>query len=441
MKKIKHTGWGRTHSSFSKCYEINEINQSLLDENDNGLAIGLGRSYGDSSVNSSGVYLKLSNTRKIEIDPAQMIATCSADVTIGDLERAAIEKNLFPPTVPGTEFVTIGGAIASNIHGKSHHISGSFGKSVLEISLLKSNTEVVKIYPNGETSKFFWATVGGMGLTGVIVEVKIKLGRIETAYVTVEEKRAENLRDLINIINDFDARYQYTVAWIDLSGDYSGKGIVSGANHAKLESLPKRKQKKPNKLKNRKKIALPDVFPSWFINKNTVTLFNFLWYKKPLVQGIKPIQPYLHPLDSVLNWNRIYGKSGFIQFQFQVSNYELQFIMKILELMKQHKVVSFLGVLKKFGSADKSLLGFPSPGWTLAIDVPATKKDFIRELRKQLSNLIKIKGRVYLTKDSILTASQFQEMYPDYKQWTLIKKEMDPKGFWQSDQGKRLGLC
>jgi decaprenylphospho-beta-D-ribofuranose 2-oxidase len=441
MRKIKHTGWGRTHSSYSKCYEINEVNQSLFNENHNGLAIGLGRSYGDSSINSSGIYLKLSNIKKVEIDLAQMIATCSADVTIGDLERAAIENNLLPPTVPGTEFVTIGGAIASNIHGKSHHISGSFGKSVLEISLLKSNTEIVKLYPSGETSKFFWATVGGMGLTGVIVEAKIKLERIETTYVTVEEKRAKNFNDLINLINDFDVRYQFTVAWIDLSGDYSGKGIVSGANHAKLKSLPKRKQKKPNKLRNPKKINLPDFFPSWFINKNTVTLFNFLWYKKPLVQGIKPIQPYLHPLDSVLNWNRIYGKSGFIQFQFQVPDHESQFIMKILDLMKQHKIVSFLGVLKKLGAADQSLLGFPSPGWTLAIDVPATKKDFIKELQSQVSDLIEIKGRVYLTKDSILNISQFQEMYPDYKQWTSIKKEIDPKGFWQSDQGKRLGIC
>jgi decaprenylphospho-beta-D-ribofuranose 2-oxidase len=280
-----------------------------------------------------------------------------------------------------------------------------------------------------------------MGLTGVIVEAKIKLERIETTYVTVEEKRAKNFNDLINLINDFDVRYQFTVAWIDLSGDYSGKGIVSGANHAKLKSLPKRKQKKPNKLRNPKKINLPDFFPSWFINKNTVTLFNFLWYKKPLVQGIKPIQPYLHPLDSVLNWNRIYGKSGFIQFQFQVPDHESQFIMKILDLMKQHKIVSFLGVLKKLGAADQSLLGFPSPGWTLAIDVPATKKDFIKELQSQVSDLIEIKGRVYLTKDSILNISQFQEMYPDYKQWTSIKKEIDPKGFWQSDQGKRLGIC
>jgi decaprenylphospho-beta-D-ribofuranose 2-oxidase len=441
MRKIKHTGWGRTHSSYSKCYEINEINQSLFNENDNGLAIGLGRSYGDSSINSNGIYLKLINLKKVEIDVSQMIATCSADVTIGDLERAAIENSLFPPTVPGTEFVTIGGAIASNIHGKSHHISGSFGKSVLEISLLKSNTEIVKLFPNGETSNYFWATVGGMGLTGVIVEAKIKLERIETAYVMVEEKRAENFSHLINLINDFDARYQYTVAWIDLSGDYSGRGIVSGANHARLKSLPKRKQEKTNKLRNPKKINLPDFFPSWFINRNTVNLFNFLWYKKPLVQGIKPTQPYLHPLDSVLNWNRIYGKNGFIQFQFYVPDQELQFITKILELMKQHKVVSFLGVLKKLGAADHSLLGFPSPGWTLSIDIPAGKKDFIQELHTRITDLISIKGKVYLTKDSILSKNQFQEMYPKYREWTSVKNEMDPKGFWQSDQGRRLGLC
>lgn len=441
MRVIKHTGWGRTHSSSSKCYEINEVNQSLFDEYQNGLVIGLGRSYGDSSVNSNGLYLKLNNTKKIEIDPVQMIATCSADVTIGDLERASIVKNFFPPTVPGTEFVTIGGAVASNIHGKSHHISGSFGKSVHEISLLKSNTEIVKLYPTGETSHFFWATVGGMGLTGAILEVKIKLEKIETAYVTVEEKRARNLKELISLINDFDSRYQYTVAWIDLSGDYSGKGIVSGANHANLKSLSTIKRKNPKKIKKPKKINLPNFFPSWLVNKSTVTLFNFLWYKRPLVQGIRHIQPFLHPLDSLLNWNRIYGKKGFIQFQFQVSDNELQFVTRILDLMKQHEVVSFLGVLKKFGAADNSILGFPSPGWTLAVDVPATKTDFIKELQNQISGLVKAKGRVYLTKDSILSKNQFQLMYPNHKEWSSIKKEMDPKDFWQSDQGRRLGLC
>jgi decaprenylphospho-beta-D-ribofuranose 2-oxidase len=441
MKVIKHSGWGRTHSSSLNCYEVDEVTQLLFNENQCGLAIGLGRSYGDNSISSDGLYIKVNNTKKIEIDPAQMIATCSADVTVGDLERASIKNNLFVPTVPGTEFVTIGGAIASNIHGKSHHISGSFGVSVLEISLLKSNAEIVKLYPIGETSKFFWATIGGLGLTGVILEAKIKLEKIETTYVTVEERRAQNLKELVNLVSDFDARYKYTVAWIDLSGDYSGRGIVSGANHAKIESLSKKRQRKPNKIKNSKRVKVPDIFPSWFINKNTVTLFNLLWYKKPLVQGVKHIQPFLHPLDLVLNWNRIYGKNGFIQFQFHVPDQELQFIVKILELMKQHKVASFLGVLKKFGAADYSLLGFPSPGWTLAIDVPAGKIDFIEELKNQLSELIEIKGKVYLTKDSILSRHQFQKMYPDQKEWALIKKEIDPKGFWQSDQGRRLGLC
>ena len=441
MKLIKHTGWGRTHSSSSKCYEINEVNQTFFDENQNGLAIGLGRSYGDSSINSNGSYIKLNSINKIMIDPVQMNATCSADVTIGDLERASIKEKLFPLTVPGTEFVTIGGAVASNIHGKSHHNSGSFGKSVLEITLLKSNNERVKLYPSGETSRFFWATVGGMGLTGVITEVRVKLERIETSYVEVEEKRAKNLDELIALLNDFDSKYKYTVAWIDLSGDYLGRGIVSGANHSKLNSLPKRKQKKLFETRKRKKITVPNLFPSWFINKNTVTLFNTLWFKKPLFKRIEHIQAFLHPLDSLLKWNRIYGKSGFIQLQFQVSNRELQFVRDILDLMKQYKVVSFLGVLKKFGAADHSLLGFPELGWTVAIDVPAGKTEFIIELQNQLSILVEKKGRVYLTKDSILSKDHFQQMYPNYKEWILIKKEMDPQGFWASDQGRRLGLC
>ncbi len=441
MKIIKHSGWGRTHSSISKCYEIDEFNQSLISENQSGLAIGLGRSYGDTCVNSEGIYFRMKKLNRIEIDAERMIATCSADVTIGDLERASISNNLFPITVPGTEFVTIGGAIASNIHGKSHHQAGSFGKSLIEIKLLKSNSELITLYPVGETAEYFWATVGGLGLTGIIVEATIKLQKIENAYVEIAEERAKNFDELIDLLNDFDKRFLYTVAWIDLSGNFSGRGLVTGGNHASQKVISQSKIKNPNNFIEPKNLKIPDVFPEGFMNWFTIKVFNFIWFKKPIKREIQHLQHFLHPLDNVLNWNRIYGPTGFIQFQFSVPDHNLYFIKKVLELMRKYRIASFLGVLKKFGDGDRSLLGFPNPGWTLAVDVPANRSDFINEISSLMDELAQIGGRVYLSKDTILNVNQFRRMYPEYNRFIEQKKELDPLDFWKSDQGRRLALC
>ena len=441
MKIIKHSGWGRTHSSISKCYEFDEFHQSLISENQSGLAIGLGRSYGDTCVNSEGIYFRMNKLNRIEIDVEKMIATCSADVTIGDLERASISSNLFPITVPGTEFVTIGGAIASNIHGKSHHQAGSFGKSLIEIKLLKSNSELITLYPLGETAEYFWATVGGLGLTGIIVEATIKLQKIENAYVEIAEEKAKNFDRLIDLLNEFDKRFLYTVAWIDLSGNFSGRGLVAGGNHASQEAVSQSKIKNPNNCKKPKNLKIPDVFPAGFMNWFTIKVFNYIWFRKPTKNEIQHLQLFLHPLDSVLNWNRIYGANGFIQFQFSVPDHHLYFIKKVLDLMRQYKVASFLGVLKKFGDGDRSLLGFPNPGWTLAVDVPANRSDFINEISSLMDELAQIGGRVYLSKDTILNVNQFRRMYPKYNVFIKQKKELDPIGFWKSDQGRRLELC
>jgi decaprenylphospho-beta-D-ribofuranose 2-oxidase len=237
MRKHNQVGWGKTHSSTSLCYTSREFNEELRSKTKSGLPIGLGRSYGDSSINSKGIYFEVDSNKKIEINEKEMYVTCSADVSIGELERAAIKNGFFPPTVPGTEYVSIGGAIASNIHGKSHHTSGSFGDSVIEIDLLTSNNETLKLTPFGVNSKYFWATIGGMGLTGIIIQAKIKLNKIQSSYVIVEEKRARNLVELLDLVKSFDKKYLYTVAWIDLSGNYSGRGIVSGGNHAKISNL------------------------------------------------------------------------------------------------------------------------------------------------------------------------------------------------------------
>ena len=441
MKTIVHQGWGRRNKTKSKCINVSEFDLVLKGTTSSGLPIGLGRSYGDSSINSNGVYYTVSENKKIEINVLNKTAKCEAGATIGDLERIAIKYGLFPPTVPGTEFVTIGGAIASNIHGKSHHIAGSFGNSVSELTLLTSAGKILNLKPAGASAKTFWATVGGMGLTGIIIEATIKLIEVQNAYIQVEEQRAYNLKELRGLIREFDKKYLYTVAWIDLSGSFSGRGKVLGGNHANNSQLPKKFKKKQVKIHKPYRLKIPDIFPSDFINSITVIIFNKIWFNKPLKNGIYKIRSFLHPLDSVKDWNRLYGKNGLIQYQFQIS-FENEFLLEeVLSEMKKYRLTSFLGVLKKLGNSDESFLGFAAPGWTLTIDIPAINKnnqDFLEQLTQKLCQL---SGKVYLTKDSVLKEDDFNLMYLKKCEWKEIKKEMDPDNYWQSDQGRRLGLC
>jgi decaprenylphospho-beta-D-ribofuranose 2-oxidase len=406
-----------------------------------GLPIGLGRSYGDSSINSTGAYYSMVNKKNIKIDTLNKTAKCEAGATIGDLERVAIKHGLFPPTVPGTEFVTIGGAIASNIHGKSHHIAGSFGSSVTELTLFTSAGEILKLLPIGPSTDEFWATVGGMGLTGVITEATIKLKEVKTAYIQVKEQRARNLNELMDLIREFDKKYLYTVAWIDLSGKYSGRGRVLGGNHADLKQLPRKYKKRPLEINEPNKFSIPDIFPSNFINLFTVTIFNKIWFNKPLKNGVYKIRSFFHPLDSIKNWNRVYGKNGLIQYQFQISFENEFFLEEVLSELKKDNIASFLGVLKKFGYSDNSFLGFPAPGWTLTIDIPARNKNNQDLLDRLTQRLCELSGRVYLTKDSVLKNNDFMSMYPKKDEWKKIKRKVDPYNYWQSDQGIRLGLC
>jgi len=441
MKYINHSGWGRTHKSYTRCFAVEEFSSTIQKTTTSGLAIGLGRSYGDSSINSNGVYFTSRANKNIKIDSVNKVALCEAGVTIGELERAALAQGLFPLTVPGTEFVTIGGAIASNIHGKSHHSEGSFGSSVIEMNLLTSNGDSLKLYPAGENHEQFWATVGGMGLTGIITEAKIRLKEVQTSYVTVEEKRASNLNELLILINEFDKKFEYTVAWVDLSGKYSGRGKVTGGNHALISELPKKNSNEPLETSNPKNFILPNIFPSNIINWITVFLFNNFWYFKPLTNGVVPIRPFMHPLDFIQNWNYIYGKYGFIQYQIQIPFGKEEFLNEVLIQIERIKVASFLSVLKKFGNSDESYLGFPSPGWTLAIDIPAKHKKIIKVLDELNEKLCAIGGRVYLSKDSVLTVESFNKMYPKSTEWVKVKKDLDPTNYWRSDQGVRLGLC
>lgn len=442
MNSIYRTGWGRNVGARINLLDIsNLVNQDAFRKVNCGLAIGLGRSYGDSALNSTGISWSSESLRSIDFNLDKKVAICGSGVTIGELERASLVHGLFPKVVPGTEFVTIGGAVASNIHGKSHQKFGSFGEQLHEISVLDSSGLIHILKPNGPTKELFWATVGGMGLTGAVISAKISLMSVETAYVTTTQVRVYSLPALLATLESLDQKFEYIVAWLDLSGDFKGRGIISAANITELNDLPEKFKANPLRSETARQISVPDVFPNRFINPLTIAVFNSIWFYKPLKNRVQHIRSFLHPLDTLGNWNRVYGRKGLIQYQMLIPFGHENFIGTLLQEMRRIGGVSFLGVLKRFGKSESRYLSFASPGWTLAIDVSATNKALISTLRKLDKELIRVGGRVYLTKDSMLARKDFEKMYPQYREWLKVKKILDPNNYWQSEQGKRLGLC
>ena len=403
VNKIESTGWGRALHSTSTEYEpesVQELQEFISKQRTarGVIAHGLRRSYGDSSLNIAGVSINAAFLSELAFHPDNLTVTAGAGVSIRTLERASLERGLFPPVVPGTGFVSIGGAIAADIHGKSHHTTGSFSSCVKRIQLLYSDGEIHDLYPEGPSAEHFWASIGGLGLTGMILEADLQLIPMEQPYVRVEESRVNDLGEMLADLSSSDASFQHTVAWIDLSGDFRGRGVVSKA-------------------------------------------FNEMWFRKPLTNGISTIDSFMHPLDRIQSWNRIYGGRGFLQYQFVIPEGNEDFLAHVLSTMKDLGAASFLGVLKRFGKGSSGHLSFPKPGWTLALDMPTRLEGLEQALNSLDSQLCARDGRIYLVKDARLKPEFVPVMYPRLEEWRSIRDNMDPRGMWQSDQSRRLKLC
>jgi len=429
------TGWGRNFSSLSKRASIATIAQAQevvahAADTRGLLPVGLHRSYGDSALNSGGVLVDLSALNGIEIDSVARTAIVGAGVTIRELESSALQHSLFPPVVPGTGFVTMGGAIASDIHGKSHHKTGSFSRCVNWIKVLLSSGEIVQLFPSDQE---FWATVGGLGLTGIILEIELSLRELSSNSADVKEFRVKDLSAMIDLLGRSDKDYEHTVAWIDLSGDYRGRGVVSLGNYGS-EQVKIRGGGSSGP-------SLPSIGGANFITPLTVKAFNEVWFRKPLKHGTVALNKYMHPLDGVSNWNRIYGDAGFLQYQFVIDEGREEIFEKLFAGLRSLKAASFLAVLKKFGEATPAPLSFPRPGWTLTLDYPTTVPGLERFLQGFDEELVAAGGRIYLIKDSRVSHSLVPLMYPEIEKWRTIRSTMDPNGLWQSDQARRLHLC
>jgi decaprenylphospho-beta-D-ribofuranose 2-oxidase len=413
------------------------------DEFPSKLGRGLGRAYGDAAVNGHGATILTEKlNRLISFDDKSGIVCCEAGLTIADLIENFLPRGWFPMVVPGTKYVTIGGAIASDIHGKNHHREGSFVNALRSFTLLKANGQLVKC-SSSEEPDLFWATVGGMGLTGMIVEVELKLQKVSTSYITCRSIRTHNLRETLRCFAELEHEFQYSVAWIDClaAKEKLGRGIVMFGNHAEPDDLDQNKARNPLALAGTSALSVPFDLPSFVLNRYSIGTFNQLFWSAHVARDRKrlvPYEPYFFPLDRIKSWNRLYGKAGFVQYQCVVPPSAESAIAKMLELSAQYGMSSFLAVLKRFGP-EVGLLSFPRAGITLTLDMPVRGQLF--ELIARLNDLVlNSGGRVYLAKDAYLTAEHFRRMYPNYERWLAIKTQVDPQNVFRSALSERLKL-
>jgi decaprenylphospho-beta-D-ribofuranose 2-oxidase len=440
LDKIRCSGWGRNTWSYSKIVSAANTSEVMEKIGRGVIPAGLGRSYGDSALNSNGYRIDTSALKHIERIGETNIFRCGAGLTIGELSRFSLARGFYPYVVPGTEFVTIGGAVAGDIHGKSHHKVGSFSKFLKRIVLLLSDGNYLEVFPVGVTERLFNSTAGGLGLTGLIVEADIELMPVKCSMINVTETRAQDLDEMLEILKAGDSDYLYSVAWIDLSGKYLGRGRVTFGNHCIEQHSTKRNESEMDWQKPRKSISLTPIFGFNLVTPIFVRLFNLFWFLKPLKRSKSSVYKFMHPLDGVSNWNVLYGKSGFVQYQFVVPHDQIEFLKSTLAKLSKWKIASPLGVLKQLGQESSAFLGFAKPGWTLAVDIPVKVKNLASLLNELDRDLVAVGGRVYLVKDSRMMGDLLSQMYPSLEKWRDTKREYDKSNFWQSDQSRRLEL-
>jgi decaprenylphospho-beta-D-ribofuranose 2-oxidase len=394
------------------------------------VARGLGRAYGDAAQNSGGLVLDCTGLDGWTFDGGRV--TASGGVSLHELMTALVPRGWFVPVSPGTRHVTVGGAVAADVHGKNHHRDSSFGAHVRSLTLVTAGGAVRTLRP---ADPLFQATVGGMGLTGVIAEATFDCVPVESSRMVVDIERTADLDETMAAMASGDDRHRYSVAWIDLlaRGRRMGRSVLTRGDHAPRGA---------SDFAPRSLVRAPAWAPGGLLNGLSVRAFNEAWYRRAprratVVQGIAP---FFHPLDAVEGWNRMYGPRGFVQYQFVVPFGAEETLRRIVGTLSARGTVSFLTVLKRFGPGSGGLLSFPLPGWTLALDIPAGQRGLGGLLRGFDELVAQAGGRVYLAKDSRMRSDTMAAMYPSLQRWRRIRDEADPAGLFRSDLARRLGL-
>ena len=442
------SGWGRTAATaadvLSPRVEQDAVAAVRSAPGRGLVARGLGRSYGDAAQNAGGSVLDLTGMdRVLQVDVPGARVVVEAGASLDALMHLLLPLGLFVPVTPGTRSVTVGGAIAADVHGKDHHVAGSFGNHVEQLDLLLADGSVRTVGPD-QDPELFWATVGGMGLTGVVLRAVLRMRPVETSSVVVDTERAGDLDDLMDRLTTTDHRYTYSVAWVDClaTGRRLGRSVLTRGWPATLDQLPPRARRDPLAFRAHPRVQVPDVFPSGLVNRASVAALNEAWFRRAPVERrgqVQGIAPFFHPLDGLASWHRAYGPRGFAQYQFVVPFGQEQAVARCLEALHDGGAVPALAVLKRFGPGNPGLLSFPCPGWTLAVDVPVTAGT--GAVLSRLDELVlEAGGRVYLAKDSRVPAAALRRMYPSLDRWHEVRARVDPSGTFRSDLSRRLDL-
>jgi FAD/FMN-containing dehydrogenase len=407
------------------------------------IARGLGRSYGDAALNGDGgVIVHDRLDRMLDFDPATGELFCEAGVSIADIVGWGLPRGWFPPVTPGTKFVTVGGAIAADVHGKNHHRDGTIAAFLRELTLLTADGEVLRCSRDAHAD-VFWATVGGMGLTGMILDARLRLRPVESAWLRVDYRKARDLDETLGVFAESDARSPYSVAWIDClaRGRATGRAITmhgdhAGAAEARAAGLD------PHAHRAGRSLAVPCDVPGALLNPFTVRLFNAIYYAAhgDARGRLVGVERFFYPLDAIGHWNRLYGRRGFVQYQAVLPPAEgVRGLVALLERLSGSGRPSFLAVLKRLGPGNQGLLSFPREGYTLALDLPvrAGLLDFLRALDRLVLDR---GGRIYLAKDATASAEAVRLMYPRLDEFRAVKARLDPRGVISSSLARRVGL-
>lgn len=442
MKKMEIAGWGNYPKLKSELREISSQKsaESLISGTDFLIARGAGRSYGDASLANTVIASSRYN-KTVSFKKENGVFTCESGKWFSEILDEIVPHGFFLPVTPGTKFITVGGAIAADIHGKNHHVDGCFSQHVLSFTLLLADG-TIKLCSREENADLFWATCGGMGLTGVILQASFKLRPIETTKILNRTIKCENLGEVIDQLIKHE-NYTYSVAWIDCgtSGKSLGRSLLYLGEHAKTPNVQNDDlitYKTPKPI-----IGLPFNLPNWTLNKWTVKAFNALYYAKVRAKDSSSIvgfEPYFYPLDIANNWNRLYGSNGFAQYQFVIPmDVAKEGMTKVLEEISASGQSSFLAVLKLFGEQNEGWLSFPKRGLQLALDFPINKQSLV--LMDKLDDMImEMNGRSYLAKDSRMKKKFFESSYPKLDTFKKLLSEIDPEGKFRSLQSDRLGI-
>ncbi|MCX4247449.1 FAD-binding oxidoreductase [Paraliomyxa miuraensis] len=434
------TGWGRypaIEGHTARGEDLEALSRSAV------LSRGLGRAYGDSALpprDAAGpVVVTPLADRILAFDERTGVLRAEAGLSLATLRELLLPRGWFTPVSPGTRHVTLGGMVAADIHGKNHHVAGCFGRHVRALKIRTGDGEVREIGRDREPELFF-ATLGGMGLTGHVLEVEVTLERIETPWIYEESERRPNLEAVIETLAEASASWPMTVAWIDTSarGAAMGRGIVMRGRWATKDEAPARPPRK------NPSVRVPFDFPSGLVNPVTIKLLNALYYRKHSRRKVAHVvhpETYFWQLDLLDEWNRGFGRRGFTQFQCVLPS-SAALYRELLELFQRMGGCSFVTVFKDCGEAGEGMLSFPQRGTSLAVDIPMRKDGATQALVSAMIDVVIANGgRVYLAKDAVATAAQFRRMYPRWEEWMQVRRKYDPHGRLRSAQGVRLGLC